>query len=108
MKTSILIPAIALTGLLFAANAAAEMPDVMAKATFAVHCYDVGANALIDKPGVISVERGWSGGREVDRVIFNPKTVTLGQLETWLKQADTYVGTLETEITTKPEKAMVQ
>ncbi len=108
MKASILIPAIALTGLLFAAYAAAEMPGGMAKATFAVHCYDVGANALIDKPGVISVERGWSGAREVDRVVFNPGTVSLEQLEAWLKEADTYVSTLEAELTTTPEKAMRQ
>ncbi len=108
MKASMFIPAIALTGLLLAANAAAEMPGGMAKATFAVHCYDVGANALIDKPGVISVERGWSGAREVDRIVFNPATVSLEQLEAWLKEADTYVSTLEAELATKSETVMGQ
>ncbi len=108
MKTSLLISVIFLTGLLRTAGAATEMPADMAKATFAVHCYDVGANALAGKPGVISVERGWSGAREVDRVVYNPREVSLRQIETWLKESDTYVSTLEAEADTMPAKKMLQ
>jgi hypothetical protein len=107
MQTSFII-AIILTGILVAMTATAETPPVMAKATFAVHCYDVGASALDGKPGVVSVERGWSGAREVDRVVYDPKQVSLGQLENWLKAADTYVSTLESATNETSEKEMPQ
>jgi len=105
MQTTIFISVI-LTLVLVTLNATAEAPAGMAKATFAVHCYDVGASALSGKPGVVSVERGWSGAREVDRVVYNPREVTLMQLEGWLKEADTYVGTLEHTPGASPEKEM--
>jgi len=95
MRTLILTAAMLTGALLLACSAAPEIPAGMAGATFAVHCYDVGANALDNKPGVITVQRGWSGGQEVDRVVYDPKAVSLMQLENWLKDADTYVGTLE-------------
>jgi len=62
--------------------------------TFVVHCYDVGAQALENRPGVISVKRGWRGFREVDRVVYDPQQVNRGQLENWLREADTYVETI--------------
>lgn len=62
--------------------------------TFVVHCYDVGARALENRPGVINVKRGWRGFREVDRVVFDPQQVNRGQLENWLREADTYVETI--------------
>lgn len=62
--------------------------------TFVVHCYDVGAQALENRPGVISVKRGWRGVREVDRVVYDPQQVNRGQLENWLREADTYVETI--------------
>lgn len=97
MPTPLLTSAILLTSLLIATGSIAGTPAEMARATFAVHCYDVGAQALSARPGVISVKRGWSGSREVDRVIYNPQAVSLGQLEQWLKEAGTYVDTLEAE-----------
>lgn len=62
--------------------------------TFVVHCYDVGVQALENRPGVISVTRGWRGFREVDRVVYDPQQVKRGQLENWLREADTYVETI--------------
>jgi hypothetical protein len=59
---------------------------------------------LAGKPGVLSVEPGWRGAREVDRVIFNPQEVSIYQLEDWLKEADTYVSTLETSTSASPAK----
>jgi len=62
--------------------------------TFVVHCYDVGARALEDRPGVIAVKRGWHNFREVDRVKYDPQKVSREQLENWLRDADTYVDTV--------------
>lgn len=73
----------------------AEEPAGANRATFAVHCYDVGAAALRDRPGVLKIDRGWQGLREVDRVIFDPTLVSVEQLEAWLKAAGTYRETLE-------------
>jgi hypothetical protein len=61
--------------------------------TFAVGCFDVGASALRGRPGVISVQKAWSGGREVDRVVFDPLKVSVPTMEEWLKDAGTYIGT---------------
>lgn len=108
MQASILFSAIALSTLLVVANAPAETPQGSAQATFIVHCYDIGAGALSRKTGVISVERGWRGPREVDRVVYDPHLVTLMQLENWLKEADTYISTLESTKHTLPEKGMPQ
>jgi len=104
MQTARLVIITLLAVLMVVFSATAELPPGMAKATFVVHCYDVGAHALDGKPGVISVERGWSGSREVDRVVYNPKEVSITQLEDWLKAADTYVSTLEQTISSEPAK----
>jgi len=104
MQTARRVTATLLTILLVVFGAAAEPPPGMAKITFVVHCYDVGAHALDGKPGVLSVERGWSGSREVDRVVYNPKEVSITQLEDWLKAADTYVTTLEQTVSTESAK----
>lgn len=95
MRAAIFISAILLTGLLVTSNSPAEIPPGMAGATFVVHCYDVGVSTLSGKTGVLSVQRGWSGGREVDRVVYDPQQVSLENLEDWLKDAGTYVRTLE-------------
>ena len=108
MQTSLLITGLLLSALLLACTATADVPDGMAKATFAVHCYDVGVNALSGKPGVLSVQRGWSGTKEVDRVVYNPEEVTLMQLEDWLKEADTYISTLEHTLPAMPQKEMMK
>jgi len=108
MQTLRLVTATLLTVLLVAFSATAEVPPGMANVTFVVHCYDVGAHALEAKPGVLSVERGWSGSREVDRVVYNPKEVSIIQLEAWLKAANTYVSTLEQTISAEPAKEMSQ
>lgn len=101
MQTSLIISATLLTLVLFAFKVTAEIPPGMAKATFVVHCYTVGVDALSGKPGVLSVEPGWSGAREVDRVVFKPQQVSTTQLESWLKEAGTYVSTLEVSISSQ-------
>lgn len=67
--------------------------------TFAVGCYDVGAAALENRPGVLQVGKNWQRYdvykfREVNRVEYDPQRVTVKQLEQWLKQADTWRATL--------------
>ena len=108
MQSSLLLSIILLSGLLIVASASAETPSGMAEATFVVHCYDVGVSALSGKPGVIAVERGWSGTREIDRVVYDPQKVSLPQLENWLRAADTYVSTLQSSINSPSEKEMSQ
>jgi hypothetical protein len=61
--------------------------------TFAVGCYDVGAATLQGRQGVISVEKGWRDGREVNRVVFDPRQVSVPSMEAWLKGTGTYLGT---------------
>lgn len=106
MRTVIFLSAALLTGLLLSFNASADVAPGMAKATFVVHCYTVGVNALQGKPGVVAVKPGWSGAREVDRVIYDPELVTLEELEGWLKGAGTYVSTLEHTLPETPLKEM--
>lgn len=98
MRVLTFVTGLALAGLLLAACAAAEVPSGAAQATFVVHCYDVGADALEGRPGVLAVERGWRGFREVDRVVYDPRQVTVEQMEGWLREAGTYVRTI-----TEPE-----
>ena len=108
MRAHIFISIFLLILTLAAFNATAETPPGMAKATFVVHCYTVGVSALEGKPGVVSVAPGWSGAREVDRVVFDPTQVSILQLENWLKDADTYISTLETSKSAEPAKEMSQ
>jgi hypothetical protein len=62
--------------------------------TFGVHCYDVGASALKDMPGVIKVEKGFRFFKEVDTVYYDPSQITVERMEKALKQAGTYRETV--------------
>lgn len=81
--------------LILAACSYGDIPAGKAGAVFAVHCYTVGEHALQGQAGVISVEPGWSGPREVDRVIYDPEKISVEQMEDLLRQAGTYRQTLE-------------
>lgn len=72
-----------------------EVPGGKSKATFVVHCYTVGEHALRGQPGVLSVAPGWSGPREVDRVVFDSDKITVKQMQEILRQAGTYRETIE-------------
>lgn len=65
--------------------------------TFVVHCYDVGIEALKDKPGIVQVKRTWRDLEETNIVIYDPEKVDVKQLEDWLKQAGTHIRTLATD-----------
>ena len=87
--------AILISLLLMASCSYGEVPVGKSKATFVVHCYTVGEHALGGQPGVISVTPGWSGSREVDRVVFDPEKITVEQMQELLRQAGTYRETIE-------------
>lgn len=71
--------------------------------TFRVACFDVGAAALQGRPGVISVQKGWNAGREINRVLFNPQKVSIASMESWLKSVGTYIVT-ESDLNVEKEK----
>lgn len=65
-----------------------------ATVTFGVQCYDVGAGALKDLPGVIRIEKGFRHFREVDKVYYDPSQTTVDRMEEVLKRAGTYRETI--------------
>lgn len=104
MKRAVLIGIAILLLLPGVGCSAREIPPGAASVTFAVHCYDVGAAALAERPGVLRVERGWHGWNEVDRVLYDPRQVSVSQMEQWLKEAGTYEETIRrTEPVAKKE-----
>jgi hypothetical protein len=86
-----------------ATGAYAAEPGGKKNVTFAVACFDVGASTLQVQPGVISVQKGWLGGREVNRVTFDPKQVSVEGMEALLRRAGTYLST-EPELNPLREK----
>jgi hypothetical protein len=49
----------------------------------------------------VRVEKGWHGPNEVNRVVYDPARVSPRQMEEWLREAGTYIRTLDVET---PEK----
>ena len=64
-------------------------------ATFIVSWYDVGKAALAGQPGIVSVENGWLDGKEVNQVTYNPKRITVKQIEKLLKRSGTYRSSVD-------------
>jgi hypothetical protein len=53
---------------------------------------------------VITVEKGWHGIREVNRVEYDPEKVTQKQIEQWLRKSGTYIRTVSASAkNSKPE-----
>ena len=53
----------------------------------------MGKSALEGLDGVKSVTSGFSGYREINTVVFDPRVISRERLEAALKAADTYIGT---------------
>ena len=106
MKWTILIAAVILAFSTLTAISQAETPGNAARATFNVHCYDVGASALEGLPGIISVEKGWRNFKEVNRVVYDPTKISVQQMENRLKNAGTYSGTVSAPVSGKDRKAI--
>jgi copper chaperone CopZ len=66
----------------------------MAKVVFTVKCYDDGKAALPGLKGVRKVETGIHYLKETDTVSYDPKIITIEEMETALKKAGTYVKTV--------------
>jgi len=65
-----------------------------ARAVFAVSWFDVGKAALAGRPGIISVENGWRGSNEVNRVVFDPGLTSVEKMEKRLIRSGTYIRTI--------------
>lgn len=44
---------------------------------------------------MLAVEKGFHGFQEVNRVVYDPRQVTVPRMEEWLRGAGTYVQTVE-------------
>ena len=73
----------------------AEENAGVSKAVFYVAWYDVGKAALEGLQGVIKVEKGFHGSREINTVIYDPALITTGEMEKALREAGTYRGTVK-------------
>jgi len=60
------------------------------KIVFGVHCYDEGRNALSGMKGILKIERGFRNFREINTVYYDPKLITIEEMEKALKSAGTY------------------
>ena len=65
------------------------------KVIFKVKCYDDGKAALQGLKGVQKVETGFHYIHETDTVYYDPKLITIQEMEAALKKAGTYVDTLQ-------------
>ena len=95
MKRRIFLSGLILITLFFAACVNGKMVNGRAEATFAVRWYDVGVHALEGRTGVLSVERGWRGSSEINRVVYDPEKINLEHMEKLLKKSGTYIRTVE-------------
>lgn len=86
-----------LTSLVLAAGLPALVPAMAAAESlrteiFAVRCYDVGRSALSGREGIVRVESGWQGGREVNTVTYDQDRIGREAIEARLEQAGTFLG----------------
>lgn len=63
------------------------------KVVFTVKCYDDGKAALRELKGIQKIETGFHYLNETDTVYFDPKVITVEEMETALKKAGTYIKT---------------
>lgn len=49
------------------------------------------------RKGIDKLSSGWLGTSEMKRVRFDPEKVTVQEMESWLKQAGTYIRTVPIE-----------
>jgi len=62
---------------------------------FKVKCYDEGKAALQGLNGIQKIETGFHYLQETDTVYYDPKVITVEEMETALKKAGTYVETMK-------------
>ena len=67
----------------------------MSKVIFKVKCYDEGKAALQGLKGIQKIETGFHYVHETDTVYYDPKLITIEEMESALKKAGTYVETMK-------------
>ena len=67
----------------------------VSKAVFYVSWYGVGKAALDGLEGVMKVENGFRGSKEINTVFYDPAIITIKEMEKALKEAGTYGGTVQ-------------
>jgi copper chaperone CopZ len=64
------------------------------KVIFKVNCYDEGKTALQGLKGIQKIETGFHYIHETDTVYYDPKVITIEEMEKALKKVGTYVETI--------------
>ncbi len=67
----------------------------ISKVMFKVKCYDEGKTTLQRLKGVQKIETGFHYVHETDTVYYDPKVITIKDMETALKKAGTYLETIK-------------
>ena len=65
-----------------------------AQVIFKVRCYDEGKTALQGLQGIQRIDTGYHYLHETDTVYFDPKVITVEEMEAALKKAGTYIETI--------------
>ena len=81
-------------GMLGLPGPAVAQEQGMEKVIFKVRCYDEGKAALRGMKGVQRIETGFHYLQETDTVYFDPKVVTVEEMEAALQRAGTYLETV--------------
>jgi copper chaperone CopZ len=81
--------------LLIGDRAALAQEAGMSKVIFKVKCYDEGKAALQGLNGIQKIETGFHYVHETDTVYYDPKVITIEEMEKALKKAGTYVETMK-------------
>jgi hypothetical protein len=102
MKRTTIIASVILATSMLISIGHTDSPADGARATFTVHCCDVGAAALEGRPGIVSVKKGWQNSKEVNHVIYDPEKVSVQKIESWLKESGNYRGTVMEPVDKKP------
>jgi predicted hydrocarbon binding protein len=92
LLASVIIFLLIITGSL---SALAEEKAGVSKVVFYVAWYDVGKEALEGLRGVMRVEKGFLGFKEIDTVFYDPSLITIKEMEKALREAGTYRGTVK-------------
>ncbi len=66
----------------------------ISKVIFKVKCYDEGKATLQGLEGIQMIETGFHYVHETDTVYYDPKVITIKDMETALKKAGTYLETI--------------
>jgi len=79
--------------LLSGSTTAVAQETETSKVVFTVKCYDDGKAALRELKGIQKIETGFHYLNETDTVYFDPKVISVEEMETALKRAGTYIKT---------------